>query len=69
MLSEAAIRLGLTGDALYDNIGVVWEALKEGINTRLDGGNTPIPVYNDSYDTTFEDVTTLLDDAIQSCDA
>ena len=70
VIGEAAIRLGLQGDARYDSIGIAWEKLQDVINQRYGSdGRTSVPDYNDSYDTSFEDITRVLDEAISLCDA
>lgn len=69
-ISEAGIRLGLEGDPLYDSVEVACQELRNTLDTRCGPQTTcAIHTYNDSPATTFEDITTLLDDTIEMCDA
>ena len=71
-LEVASRRLSLTVNVEDEHAAfeAAWSALTTIIYQRCGpSSQISLPHYNDAPTTTFENVTTLLDDAIQSCDA
>jgi len=69
-ITEAAMQLGLGVEHPDEQAGVALFFVNNILRKRCGlQSNSPanIPAYNDSPDTTFEDITNLLDDAIASC--